>query len=275
MTASPMNFSTGADVLEVPALGEGGVLPSGLVRVAARRAVNLARHMPALARLARGYIPDMALETVAPGALSPTRAWWLRVPAVLLSPGSVFFALREDDEDDVAARSEPLLAIVLLAGMAAVLATPTAADILDNPEYDALLLAIWSFIAGGLYGSVGYFVFGFALYFGVRLVGSLGDFRRARQTVGFALVPLAASLFVTLPLRLALYGGDTFRGEWADDGLGGLVILGVQLGAEAWSLALLVLGVRVTHGWSWVRSLAAMGAAVALLAAIVGVFALI
>ena len=33
-----------------------------------------------------------------------------------------------------------------------------------------------------------------ACYFGVRLLGSLGDFRRARQTVGFALVPLAASL---------------------------------------------------------------------------------
>ena len=84
--------------------------------------------------------------------LSPTRAWWLRVPAVLLSPGSVFFALREDDEDDVAARSEPLLLVIWLAGMAAVLATPTAADILDDPEYDTALLAIWAFIAGGLYG---------------------------------------------------------------------------------------------------------------------------
>ena len=71
----------------------------------------------------------MASETVeAHAGLSPSRAWWLRVPAVLLSPRSVFFALREEDEDDVAARSEPLLAIILLAGMAAVLATPTAAE---------------------------------------------------------------------------------------------------------------------------------------------------
>ena len=53
-----------------------------------------------------------------------------------------------------------------LAGMAAVLATPTAADILDNPAYDAALLAIWTFIAGGIYGSVGYFVIGFGVYFG-------------------------------------------------------------------------------------------------------------
>ena len=215
----------------------------------------------------------MASETVeAHAELSASRAWWLRVPAVLLSPRSVFFALREDDEDDVAARSEPLLALVLLAGMAAVLATPTAADILDNPEYDAVLLAIWTFIAGGIYGSVGYFVTGFAVYFGVRLLGSLGDFRRARQTVGFALVPLAASILLTLPLRLALYGGDTFRGGGADEGAGEVVLLGLQLGAAAWSLALLVIGVRVVHGWSWLRSLASLVAAVALLAAIVGVF---
>ena len=214
----------------------------------------------------------MSSETVAAGELSPSRAWWLRVPAVLLSPRSVFFALREDDEDDVAARSEPLLAIILLAGMAAVLATPTAADILDNPEYDAALLAVWAFIAGGIYASVGCFLIGFAVYFGVRLLGSLGDFRRARQTVGFALVPLAASMLLTLPLRLALYGEDTFRGGGADEGAGEVILLGLQLGAAAWSLALLAIGVRVVHGWSWLRSLASLVAAVALLAAIVGVF---
>lgn len=218
----------------------------------------------------------MASETIeAHSELTPSRAWWLRVPAVLLGPRSVFFALREDDEDDVAARSEPLLLIIWLAGVAAVLATPTAADILDNPEYDAVLLAIWAFIAGGIYGVAGYFVLGFALYFGVRLLGSLGDFRRARQTAGFALVPLAASVFLTLPLRLALYGGDTFRGGGADEGMGGDVLLALQLGAAAWALALLVIGVRVVHGWSVLRTLGSLAAGVALLAAIVGVFAMI
>ena len=220
----------------------------------------------------RGYILCVTSETAVAAELSPTRAWWLRVPAVLLSPRSVFFALREDDEDDVAARSEPILAIVLLAGIAAVLATPTAADLLDNPEYDAMLLAVWAFIAGTIYGAVGYFLFGFALYFGVRLLGSAGAFRRARQTVGFALVPLAASLFVTLPLRLALYGGDTFRGDWADEGLGGDVLLGVSLGAAVWSVALVAVGVRVTHGWDWIRTLASLAAAGALLAALYFVF---
>lgn len=207
--------------------------------------------------------------------LSPDRAWWLRVPATLVSPRSVFFALREEDPDDVAARAEPVLLLVLLAGMAAVLATPTAAALLDKDDYDALLVAVWAFVAGGIYGAVGYFAFGFALYFGARLLGSIGGFRRERQLVGFALVPLALSLLVLLPVRLALYGGDAFRQGGPDEGTGEKVLLVAQLVFVAWSLALLVLGVKVVHGWSWPRSLAAIAAGAALLAAIVGVFATI
>lgn len=214
----------------------------------------------------------MTSETATATELTPTRAWWLRVPAVLVSPRPVFFALREEDDEDVDARGEPLLLLVWLAGMAAVLATPTAADLLDNPAYDALLLAIWTFVAGGIYGAVGYFVLGLALAFGARLLGSLGSFRRARQTLGFALVPLAASLLVTLPLRLALYGGDTFRDGGADEGFGGGLLLALQLGAAAWSLALVAIGVRVTHGWSWPRTVASLAGAVVLLAAMLGVF---
>jgi hypothetical protein len=223
-----------------------------------------------------GYAPHVASEMAeAPREISPSRAWWLRVPAVLLSPRPVFVALREDDADDVAARSEPLLLVIWLAGMASVLATPTAADILDDPDYDAALLAIWTFIAGGLYGVVGYFVLGVALTFGVRLFGSLGDFRRTRQTVGFALAPLAASLLIVLPLRLAVYGGDTFRGGGSDTGTGERVLLIAQLGFAVWSLVLLVVGVRVVHGWTWARSVAAATATIALLAAMLGVFLMI
>jgi len=207
--------------------------------------------------------------------LSPDRAWWLRVPAVLLSPRSVFFALREDDPDDVAARSEPLLLLVWMAGAAAVLATPTAGALLDKPEYDAVLVAIWTFVAGGLYGAVGYLLFGFALFFGARLLGSIGDFRRERQLVGFALTPLALSLLVLFPVRLALYGSDAFREGGPDEGTGETVLLALQLGFVAWSAALLVIGVRVVHGWTWLRALAALTAGVALLVAILSVFALL
>ncbi|HET7743803.1 MAG TPA: YIP1 family protein [Gaiellaceae bacterium] len=215
----------------------------------------------------------MATKPVDPAAdLAPERAWWLRVPAVLLTPRSVFYAIREDDPDDVSARSEPVLLLVWLAGAAGVLATPTAMHLLDDSDYDAVLVAIWTFIAGGLYGAVGYFVVGFALWFGARLLGSLGDFRRERQIVAFAAAPLALSLLVLLPLRLALYGGDTFRSGGADQGTGDTVMVVLELAFAAWSLALLLVGIRVVHGWSWLRSLAAFGAAAALLAAVIGLF---
>jgi hypothetical protein len=207
--------------------------------------------------------------------LSPERAWWLRVPAVLLSPRPVFYALREDDPDDVTARSEPILLVVLMAGAAAVLASPTAGRLLDDADYDPLLVAVWTFIAGAIYGAVGYFLLGFATFFGARLLGSLGSFRRERQLVGFALVPLAASLLVVLPLRLALYGGDTFHAGGADEGTGETMLLGLQLAFAVWSLGLLLLGVRVVHGWDWLRSAAVVVSGAALIAALVGVFALI
>jgi hypothetical protein len=76
-------------------------------------------------------------------------------------------------------------------------------------------------------------------------------------------------------VRLALYGGDAFRGGGADEGAGETVLLALQLGFVAWSLVLLGIGVRVVHGWTWLRTLGALAAALALLAAIVGVFALI
>jgi hypothetical protein len=205
--------------------------------------------------------------------LSPDRAWWLRVPAMILSPRPVFFALREEDPDDIAARAEPVLLLVWLAGAASVLATPTASGLLDNPDYDALLLAVWAFVAGGIYGVVGYFLIGFALYFGARLLGSEGSFRRERQLVAFAVVPLALSLILLLPVRLALYGGDAFREGGADEGTGEGAMLVVQLGFVAWSLALLFVGVRVVHGWSWPRSVGAIASGAALLAAVVGLFA--
>jgi hypothetical protein len=226
---------------------------------------------------ARRYAPSVAfLDTAGPrDGLSPDRAWWLRVPAVLMSPRPVFFALREDDPDDVVARSEPVLLLVWLAGAASVLASPTAGALLDDPEYDPLVVAIWTFVAGGIYGAVGYFVLGFALHFGAALLGSQGNFRRERQIVAFAAVPLALSFLLLLPLRLAVYGGDTFRAGGADEGAGEGVLLAAQLGFAAWSLGLLVVGVSVVHGWSWARALTTVAAAAALLAAIVAVFAIV
>jgi hypothetical protein len=184
------------------------------------------------------------------------REWWLRVPLVLTGPRHVFAALRDDTDEAAAARAEPVLAVVLLAGIAGVLASDVSGRLLDDPEFDGLLVAVWAFLAGALYGLVGLFLLGGLLHLGVTFAGSLGSFRRTRHILAFAGVPIAVSLLVW-PVRLAVYGEDTLRSRGGDTGFGASVFEAVEVGCVAWALVLLVVGVRTVHGWSWARSLAA------------------
>ena len=200
--------------------------------------------------------------------MDPDREWWLRVPAVFLSPKSVFVALRNDSREDLEARSEPVLALVCLAGIAVALGTSTARSLYDNVEYDALLVAVWAVIAGGFVAFTGYFIVGGALYLGVRGLGSIGSFQRARHILGFAVAPLALSLFLLWPVELALFGTDRFRRYGSDDGAAGRVFDVLELGFVVWSAALLLVGVRAVHGWTWGRSLAALGLVALFLAAL-------
>lgn len=199
--------------------------------------------------------------------MDPDRQWWLRVPAVFLSPTSVFAALRDESREDVEARSEPVLALTALAGIAVALGTSTARTLYDDPEYDALLIAVWAVVAGGVIAFAGYFIVGGALYLSARGLGSVGTFRRARHVLGFAVAPLALSLLVLWPLQLAVYGGDVFRSGGSDEGAGGTVFDALALGFAAWSGVLLLVGVRAVHGWTWTRSLQALGLVVLFLAA--------
>jgi hypothetical protein len=191
------------------------------------------------------------------------RDWWLRTVLVLQAPRAVFVALRDDSDRSAGERSEPVLLVVWLAGMASVLSTPTAATLMDEQDYDALLVAIWTFLAGGLYGGFAYWLFGAFLHGGVRALGSLGSYRRSRHVLAFAAVPLALSL-VLLPVKLALYGSDVFREGGADGGAGGSTFLVLALAFMVWTVGLLVLGVRAVHGWTWVRAVAAVALAAAL-----------
>jgi hypothetical protein len=182
------------------------------------------------------------------------REWWLRTLLVLRRPGDVFAALRADDEDDD--RSEPLLAIVFLAGIAGVLGTNEFAHTLDDFELDGLTLAVVAFVAGGLYGLVGYLFLGFLVYAGARAAGTTASYRRVRQLVGFAAVPLALSLLIW-PVRLAAYGGDVFRTGGSDRGLGNGVFEALETAALLWAAGLVVVGLRAFHVWSASRALAA------------------
>jgi hypothetical protein len=193
-------------------------------------------------------------------AVSQDRAWLLRTLLVLQAPRPVFAALRDESRDAADARLEPVLALVWLAGIAGVLATPVARTLLDDSTRDGIVVAVWAFLGGGFYGALVYWLGGALLHGAAHLLGGQGSYRRARHTVAFASAPVALSLLVVWPVGLAAFGGDLFRGGGSDAGDAGTLFYSAAFAFVGWSLAWLVAGVRAVHGWSWPRA----GAAVAL-----------
>jgi hypothetical protein len=189
--------------------------------------------------------------------------WFLRTLLVLQRPGAVFAALRDDSDESAEARQEPLLAVFWLAGIAGVLAAPAAQTLLDDPARDGLVVAVWAFIAGGLSGALGYWLFGAFVYGAARALGGQGSYRRARHLVGLAAVPFAVSLLVIWPIAIAVYGGDLFREGGRDSGGGGSVLGWVEAAFGLWCVALVAVGIRAVHGWTWARSLATLALAAA------------
>ena len=189
-------------------------------------------------------------------------AWPLTVRAVT-APRTAFAALRDDSPEAAAERAEPVLAIVLLAGISSVLATSTAGHLMDDPNYDALLVAVWTFLGGALYGAAAYWLLGASLWAGLRVLGSRGSYRRARHVLAFAAVPVALSL-VLLPPKLALFGADLFHRGGDDTGAGGAVFATLGLGFLAWAAGLLLVGAASVERWAWGRTAAAVAIAVAL-----------
>src|SRR2546421_541343 len=85
---------------------------------------------------------------------------------VLVAPRMVLAGIRDDSDDAARARSEAVLALVLLAGIATVLWTPTYAHLLRDRgvAWDPLLIAVLAFIGGGLYGTFVYWLGGLLLH---------------------------------------------------------------------------------------------------------------
>jgi hypothetical protein len=209
-----------------------------------------------------------------PAELTREREWWLRTLAVFQSPRAVFAALRDDSDEQADARQEPVLALVLLAGLAGVLATPSTGSLLDNPERDGVVVAVILFLSGGLYGLATYWLGGAALFAGARGAGSKGSYRRSRHTLAFAAAPVALSLLVVWPLQLAVYGGDLFRSGGSDAGSAGRVVFRIlEGGFFAWAVILLALGIGVVHGWKPVRALGALGLTLFVIIGIAALFA--
>jgi hypothetical protein len=198
------------------------------------------------------------MNAAAERAPSAQRDWWLRALAIFQSPRAVFTAVRDDSPEAVQARAEPIVAIALLAGVAGVLSTTIAGRLLDDPTFDGISIAVWAFLGGGIYALVAYWLGGALLHAAGSLLGSKGDYRRARHVLGLAAAPLVVALLLVWPVRLAVYGGDVFRTGGDDTGAGDLVFEALIVGCSGWALILLVIGVRAVHGWTLPRALAAV-----------------
>jgi Yip1-like protein len=179
------------------------------------------------------------------------REWWRRVPRVVTAPRSVFEALANTDDTDIDARSEPVLAITILAGIAAILLVPAWGTVMDDSTVDVLVLVVVTFVGGLFYGAAGYFVLGLALWLGAKAVGVDPPFKIARQIVAFAAVPLALSLVVLVPAIAIAFGEDWFRTGGSDGGVGRAVVTALGLAFFAWSAVLVALGLRTTLRLPW------------------------
>jgi hypothetical protein len=171
----------------------------------------------------------------------------------------------ETDEAEIA-RQEPILALILLAGTATVLNfSSTSRQLMDNPDINGALVPVLAFLAGLLYGILGYWIGGLTVLIGIRGAKGEETYRGARHILGYSLPPLALSL-VVWPVRLALFGSDSFRSGGSDEGAGYWIFSGIALAFLAWSLALLAIGVREIHGWTTVRAIGALAFAALALA---------
>ena len=178
--------------------------------------------------------------TVAP---TDERLWLQRAVLVLVRPHDVLEGLRDDSDAAARARGEAVLALVLLSGIASVLWTPVAGTLLNDVTLDWVDVTVWSFLGGGLYGAAFFFVAGLVLYALTRVVGGV-TYRQSRHLLAFASAPLGLSLFVVWPVRLAVYGEDLFRSGGSDRGGGNEVFVALEFAFVAWSVALLVVGLR-------------------------------
>jgi hypothetical protein len=172
------------------------------------------------------------------------KEWWLRTFAVFQKPRLVFAALQDDSNDAAEARQEPVLALVVLAGIAGVLSTSLARRVLDDPVFSNSVVAVlsWAFIGGLVYGTIVFWLGGMLVHALASALRTGSSYRQARHLVAFAGAPLALSLVFVWPIRIAIYGDDLFRTGGSDDGAGEVFFDLLILASYVWTFGLVALG---------------------------------
>jgi len=203
------------------------------------------------------------------------RAWWLRAVLVLQNPRPVFLALRDQSQEAEDARAEPATALVFLGGMAGVLLAPAFGRLYDDYALDALDVLVIVIFAGSIYGFFSYYVLGWTLSLGIRAPGGNERAKHCRHVLAFSLTPLVLTLLLVWPLRLAVYGGDVFRSGGADESVGGQFLRWLCVAGAAWSIGLLVYGVRTVFRLDWFRAFGASFFAVALVGLVLALWSVL
>jgi Yip1 domain len=170
------------------------------------------------------------------------REWWLRTFAVFQRPRMVFAAIRDDSDDAAEARQEPVLAIIILAGIAGVLTTSLAGRLLDDYHFDGWNVAVWAFLGGIVYGTVAYWLGGLLVHALASALRAGSSYRQARHLLSFAAAPIALSLVLVWPVRIAIYGDDLFRTGGSDTGTGEWIFDVLILASYVWTFGLVALG---------------------------------
>ena len=129
-------------------------------------------------------------------------------------------ALRDDDEADVDARSEPILAIVIVAGMAAMLLTPAWGRSSTRSRSTGSSSPSSRSSAGSSTAPPATSCSASSSGSAFVASASTREARKARQLVGFAALPFALSIVVTLPAIVLAFGYDWFRTGGSDEGAG-------------------------------------------------------
>jgi hypothetical protein len=211
----------------------------------------------------------VSVQTRSPEAIE--RAWWARLPRMLVAPAEVLAELRDESREAADARQEPLVAVTLLAGVAMFVGLVAVEPPYDkyHVDFSVFNLVLESILGGALVALSNFWFGGALVYLGTRGLGALSGYRLARHLAGLATAPFVLLLVSSVPVRFALYGTDVFKAEGRDAGIGGDVFIAIDALVLVWTLALLLVGIRVTQRWSWGRSAAALGVA-ALFAILLG-----